>query len=110
MSTDESLGLDVDDIANALPAGVLPERINVDPDNVARDVSKLVLSLAEFLRQLMEAQAVRRMEAGSLTELEEETLGTALMQAREQIRKVAAEFDLAEDDLRLDLGPLGRVV
>ena len=110
MSIDESFDLNLADITGALPEGVLPERINVDPDNVARDVSKLVLSLAEFLRQLMEAQAVRRMEAGSLTELEEETLGMALMQAREQIRKVAAEFDLAEADLRLDLGPLGRVV
>lgn len=84
--------------------------LNIDPDNVARDVSKLVLSLAEFIRQLMEAQAVRRMEAGRLTEAEEERLGKALMEAGEQIRELASQFGLTERDLRLDLGPLGRVV
>lgn len=104
------LRLDLSDVDEAWVKSSLPESVNIDPDNVARDVSKLVLSLAEFLRQLMEAQAVRRMDAGSLTEEEEDKLGCALMDARDQIRKVAAEFDLVEDDLRLDLGPLGRVV
>jgi len=104
------LQLDLNELSDAWPRGATSDRVNIDPDNVARDVSKLVLSLAEFLRQLMEAQAVRRMDAGSLTLDEEEKLGTALLEARDQIRKIAAEFDLGEDDLRLDLGPLGRVV
>ena len=104
----EALSLDWGDVAEALPRGA--SRVDIDPDNVARDVSQLVLSLAEFLRQLMEAQAIRRMEAGSLTEEEEERLGQALYEARGQIRKVAAEFGLSEHELRLDLGPLGRVV
>lgn len=102
------LGVDVNEALSSVPRNA--GRIDIDPDNVARDVSQLVLSLAEFLRQLMEAQAVRRMEAGTLTEHEEEKLGTALFEAREQIRKIASEFGLSERDLRLDLGPLGRVV
>ncbi|NRA29216.1 MAG: gas vesicle protein K [Parvularculaceae bacterium] len=106
----QDLKLDLSDIDEAWARGSLPEAVNIDPDNVAKDVSKLVLSLAEFLRQLMEAQAVRRMDAGSLTEEEEDKLGSALMEARDQIRKIAGQFDLTEEDLRLDLGPLGRVV
>jgi uncharacterized glyoxalase superfamily protein PhnB len=68
------------------------------------------LALVEFLRQLMEAQAVRRMEDGSLTEEQEERLGTTLMKAHQRLLEVASEFDLTEADLRLDLGPLGRLV
>lgn len=107
-------GIDVAEIGGALldelRRGGLPERLELDPETVERDLVRLVLALVEFLRQLMEAQAVRRMEAGSLSEEQEEKLGTTLMRAREKVVEVAAEFGLTEADLRLDLGPLGRLV
>ncbi|MEL6977964.1 MAG: gas vesicle protein K [Pseudomonadota bacterium] len=84
--------------------------LDIDPDRVERDLTRLVLCLIEFLRQLMEAQAVRRMESGALTTAQEEKLGLTLMRARERLLTVAAEFDLTERDLQLDLGPLGRLV
>jgi hypothetical protein len=84
-------------------------RIAIDPDRVEQDLARLVLALLEFLRELMELQAIRRVESGSLTEAEEERLGTALLRARERIRELAAAFGLEEDALSLDLGPLGQL-
>lgn len=83
--------------------------LEMDPERVERDLTRLVLCLVEFLRQLMEAQAVRRMENGRLTPEQEEKLGLTLMRARERLLEVAAQFDLEEKDLQLDLGPLGRI-
>ena len=85
-------------------------RLALDPERVEGDLARLVLAVMEFLRELMELQAVRRFEAGTLTPEEEERLGTALWRARETIRDVAARFGLEEADLALDLGPLGRLV
>jgi len=99
-----SLGLLSDPIDGA-PATSL----NLDPDQIERDLSRLVLGLIEFLRQLMEAQAIRRMEAGRLTPDEEEALGLTLMRAQEKILDLAEKFGLSPEDLRLDLGPLGRL-
>jgi hypothetical protein len=82
-------------------------RIAIDPDRVERDLARLVLALLEFLRQLMELQALRRVENATLTPEEEERLGTALMRAHDRLRELAAAFDLTEEDLALDLGPLG---
>ena len=110
MNSNDSISLKINDLTDAVTSSLDADHLSVDPDNVARDLSQLVLSLVEFLRQLMEAQAIRRMEAGTLTEEEEERLGTALMKAKEQIVSLADEFGLSESDLRLDLGPLGRVV
>jgi hypothetical protein len=84
-------------------------RIALDPDTVERDLARLVLAILEFLRQLMELQAIRRMEAGSLTLEEEERLGTALMRAEERLHAIARAFGLTPDDLALSLGPLGRI-
>lgn len=84
--------------------------LNFEPERVEKDLTRLVLSLIEFVRRLLEAQAVRRMEAGRLTEAQEERLGETLMRARERLIEVAAQFDLTADDLRLDLGPLGRAL
>lgn len=84
--------------------------LNFDPDRVEKDLARLVLALIEFVRQLLEAQAVRRMEAGRLTAEQEERLGDTLMRARDKLHAVAAEFGLSPGDLTLDLGPLGRVV
>ena len=86
-----------------------PPRWNADPEDVQRSVARLVLTLVEFLRQLMERQAIRRMEAQTLTPEETERIGLALMRLEETIRDIGARFGLAPEDLNLDLGPLGRL-
>ncbi len=85
-------------------------RWNADPEEVQRSVARLLLALAEFLRRLMEKQAIRRMEAGTLTDEEVEKLGLALMRLEETLHEIAARFGLAPEDLNLDLGPLGRLI
>lgn len=106
------LGEEETDPLAALSRMPLPDitRMSIDPDRVEQDLARLVLGLMEFLRQLMELQAVRRMEAGSLTEDEEERLGLTLMRAEEALHRLADEFGLTPEDLSLDLGPLGRTV
>jgi hypothetical protein len=86
-----------------------PARWNANPEEVERSVAKLVLTLMEFLRKLFERQAIRRMDAGTLTEDETEALGLALMRLEQTIGQLARRFDLAPEDLNLDLGPLGRL-
>ena len=86
-----------------------PPRWNADPEEVQRSVARLVLTLVDFLRQLMERQAIRRMEAQTLTPEETERIGLALMRLEETIRDIGARFGLAPEDLNLDLGPLGRL-
>lgn len=81
-----------------------------DPERVEQDLARLVLAVMEFLRQLMEAQAIRRMDAGRLTPDQEEAVGLTLMRARDKIRALAGQFGLSEDDLSLHLGALGRLV
>lgn len=87
-----------------------PPRWNANPDNVRRSVGKLVLTLVEAVRQLLERQAIRRMENNTLTEEETEAIGLALMRLEETVRDLAAQFDLAPEDLNLDLGPIGKLV
>jgi hypothetical protein len=84
-----------------------PNRVEIDKDEVRRDLMKLVLTIVELLRQLMERQAIRRVEQGDLTEQEEEDLGTALMHLAEAMDELTEEFGLTPADLNLDLGPLG---
>lgn len=86
------------------------DRIRIDPDRVEQDLARLVLGLMEFLRQLMEMQAIRRMEGGELSEAQQEQLGRTLMRAEAAIHDLAARFGLSPTDLSLDLGPLGRTV
>jgi hypothetical protein len=85
-------------------------RWNADPEEVRRSVLRLVLTLVEFLRQLMERQAIRRMEADTLTPQEVESVGLALMRLEETIHDLAKSFDLDPKDLNLDLGPLGKLI
>ncbi|HEX2163387.1 MAG TPA: gas vesicle protein K [Thermoanaerobaculia bacterium] len=85
-------------------------RWNADPDEVQRSVAKLVLTLVEFVRQLLERQALRRMEAGTLSEDEVEALGLALMRLEETLHAMARSFGLDPADLNLDLGPLGKLL
>jgi len=85
-------------------------RWNADPEDVRRSVAKLVLTLIEFIRQVLERQAIRRMGAGTLSPEETEAVGLALMRLEETIRELGGQFGLAPEDLNLDLGPIGRLV
>lgn len=87
-----------------------PPRWNANPDDVRRSVVKLVLTLVEFVRELLERQAIRRVEAGTLTANQTESIGLALMRLEETIRDLAAQFDISPEDLNLDLGPIGRLM
>jgi phosphoribosylaminoimidazole-succinocarboxamide synthase len=90
-------------------AGSLAPRWNADPEDVQRSVVKLVLSLVDFVRQLMERQAIRRMDAQTLTPEEVESIGVALMRLEETVHQIAHQFGLDPADLNLDLGPLGKL-
>jgi hypothetical protein len=85
----------------------LPSRINADPDKVEQGLAKLVLTLVELLRRLMERQAVRRMEGGSLSDEEIERLGQAFMRLDERMLELKLAFGLENEELNLNLGPLG---
>jgi hypothetical protein len=85
-------------------------RIEEDREDVARGLAQLVLTLIELLRQLMERQAIRRVEAGGLSDEEIERLGRALMALEERMEELKEEFDLADDELNLNLGPLGNLL
>ena len=85
----------------------LPRRIDADPEHVERGLARLVLTLIELLRQLMERQALRRVEEGSLTEDEVERLGQTFMKLEQRMDELKKEFGLTDRDLNLDLGPLG---
>jgi hypothetical protein len=85
-------------------------RWNADPDDVRRSVLKLVLTLVELIRQLLERQAIRRMESASLSEAETESVGLALMKLQETILELAKQFDISPDELNLDLGPVGKLL
>jgi hypothetical protein len=85
-------------------------RLDLDPDQVRNGLGQLVLTLVKLLHELMERQALRRMEAGSLTEAEVEAIGTTLMRQAEEIDRLRTQFHLDDDDLNLDLGPLGKLL
>ena len=89
--------------------GILPSRVDVDPDGVEQGLAKLVLTLVEFLRQLLERQAIRRMDGGSLSDDEIERMGVALMRLQEKVNEIAATFGLEPADLNIGLGPLGKL-
>jgi hypothetical protein len=84
-------------------------RWNADPEDVQKSVAQLVLSLVEFLRKLLERQAIRRMDAGTMSDDQVEAVGTALMKLEEAVRDIAARFGIPPEELNLDLGPLGRL-
>lgn len=86
-----------------------PARWNADPDDVRRSVMQLVLTLVDFIRQVMERQALRRMDEGTLAPDDIERVGQALMKLEETIHDLARQAGLDPADLKLDLGPLGRL-
>jgi Gas vesicle protein K len=85
-------------------------RVDSDRDDMARGLAQLVLTLIELLRQLMERQAIRRVEAGGLSDEQVERLGQALIALEERMDELKADFGLADADLNLDLGPLGTLL
>jgi hypothetical protein len=86
-----------------------PSRIELSPENVEQGLAKLVLTLIDFLRQLLERQAIRRMEGGTLSDEEIEQMGEALMKLEVKIRELAEQFGLSPGDLNIDLGPMGQL-
>ena len=93
-----------------LEASLPQSRIDCTPENVEQGLAKLVLSLVELLRQLLERQAIRRMEGGSLTDQQIEDMGQALMKLEAKIHELADHFGLSPADLNLDLGPIGHLL
>lgn len=85
-------------------------RIALDPENVKKGLGQLVLTVVELIRQLLEKQALRRIEGGSLTEQEVERLGLTFLELNEQMKWLKQEFGLSDKDLNLDLGPLGKLL
>ena len=87
----------------------LPPRLNTDPEKVENGLAKLVLTLIEVLRKVLEHQAVRRMEGGHLSEAEIEKLGVAMLRLNDRMQEMKDIFGLTDEDLQIDLGPLGKL-
>lgn len=90
--------------------GLLRQRMETDPESVERDLFKLVLTIVELVRQLMEAQALRRVDEGDLSEEQIESLGLGLSKLEEAMDDLKARYDLTTADLNIDLGPLGTLL
>ena len=90
------------------PKPLLPRRVNLDPEKVEQGLVQLVLSVIELIRQLMEKQALRRIEGGSLTAQQVERLGTTLMRLERQMKELQEHFQI--DNLNINLGPLGNLL
>jgi len=90
-------------------ARALPDRINADPERVEQGLARLVLTIIELVRKVLEHQAVRRMDGGGLSDAEIERLGLALLKLDERMQQLKEVFGLTDDDLQIDLGPLGRL-
>lgn len=88
----------------------LPSRIDADPEKLDAGLARLVLTLIELLRRVLEHQAVRKLDAGTLSTEEEERLGLAFLRLRDRMNELRVTLGLSEEDLNLDLGPLGRLL
>jgi hypothetical protein len=88
----------------------LTRRVNADPEKVEKGLAQLVLTIVELLRQLMERQALHRVEGGTLSEDEIERLGQTFMALAQRMDQLKEEFGLEDGDLNLDLGPLGNLL
>ena len=91
-------------------ANRLPEKIDIDPEAVSKDLGRLVLTIVELLRRVVEHQAIRRMEDPDLTEEQIEKMGLALWRLEEKMGDMKEIFGLAGEELNIDLGPLGRLL
>jgi len=90
-------------------ARALPDQIGITPEDAESGLARLVLTLVELLRNVLEHQAIRRMDGGSLSEEQIERLGLSLMRLNERMAELKAAFHVTDDDLNIDLGPLGRL-
>ena len=100
----EQLAMELNAVARALP-----DRINADPERVEQGLARLVLTVIELLREVLEHQAVRRMDGGTLSEEQVEQLGMALLKLNHRMDELKGIFGLTDEDLNIDLGPLGRL-
>ncbi len=87
-----------------------PQHIDCSPESVEQGLARLVLTLVELLRRLLERQAIRRMEGGSLSDEEVERMGLALMRLEQKVHELTGAFGLRPEDLNLDLGPIGKLL
>ncbi|WP_333482380.1 gas vesicle protein K [Streptomyces sp. RPT161] len=94
----------------ARPDGGAAERLALDPDTVERDLVRLVLTVVELLRQLMERTAIHRVDVGDLSEEQEERVGMTLMLLQDRMSELCGRYGLTMEDLNLDLGPLGSLL
>lgn len=97
------------DVTLAALARALPDRINADPEHVENGLARLVLTVIELLREILEHQAIRRMDGGTLTDEQVERLGLALLKLNERMEELKTTFGLTDEDLNIDLGPLGQL-
>lgn len=98
------------DVSLADAASGIAARVDCSPENIEQGLAKLVLSILELLHQLLERQAIRRMEGGTLNDQQVEEMGAALMKLEAKIHELSSHFGLSPADLNLDLGPLGRLL
>ncbi|HHT9145611.1 MAG TPA: gas vesicle protein K [Candidatus Wunengus sp. YC61] len=89
---------------------ILPNHINIDPEDVSKGLAKLVLTIIELLRELLERQAIRRIDSGTLTREEVNNLGTTFMKLAEKMEELKSQFGLKAEDLNIDLGPIGKLL
>jgi len=110
-TTPEEIAAAVADLKAQLERGGAEpvSRLDCSPENIEQGLAKLVLGLIELLRRLLERQAVRRMEGGSLTDAQVEEMGQALMKLEQKIRELASQFGLRPEDLNLELGGMGNL-
>jgi gas vesicle protein GvpK len=103
---------DLDAFATDRPRldNVLTRRVNADPESVERGLAQLVLTIVELLRQLMERQALRRIDGGTLSDEQIERLGRTFMELDKRMEELRHEFGLDIEDLNLNLGPLGNLL
>src|SRR5436190_23993050 len=104
MTEADDLELQLNELSSSLPT-----RINAEPATADRELGRLVLTLVEVIRKVLEHQAVRRMDSGTLSPEEVERLGLALLRLSERMDELKAAFNLRDEDLDIDLGPLGRL-
>jgi hypothetical protein len=107
MSEERAAGVEAK-LGDLAPA--LPSRIEAGPDDIEQGLARLVLTVIELLRQVLEHQAVRRMEGGGLSDEEVERVGLSLLRLSEKLDEIKVVFDLEDEDLNIDLGPLGKLL
>ena len=110
--TPEEVAATVAELRRQLQSGAQAavERIDCNQETIEQGLAKLVLGLIELLHQLLERQAIRRMEGGTLTDQQVEEMGLALMKLEAKIKELADQFGLKPEDLNLNLGPLGNLL